>query len=72
MIKTINIHGPEGNAFYLLGIARKTAKKLGYSPDEIEKLCSDMTASDYDHLLSVFEEHFKDVFTLDRSEPEIY
>jgi hypothetical protein len=72
MIKTINIHGPEGNAFYLIGLARKTAKALGYTPDEIEKLCADMSAGDYEHLLGVFEEHFRDVYILNRDEPETY
>ena len=47
--------GPEGNAFYLLGIAQRLAQQLGLNKEEILK---DMKSEDYEHLLEVMEKHF--------------
>ena len=74
MIKSIqekpNVHlleldltGPNGNAFALCGHARMLAKNLGLDPNPIIK---DMTSSDYEHLLQVFEQHFGDYVILYR------
>lgn len=53
----IDLTGPEGNAFVLLGYARRWAKDLGLNADKIQ---TDMTSGDYEHLLSVLEKHFGD------------
>jgi len=61
----IDLKGPEGNAFMLIGQARTWAKQLELDADKIE---ADMTSGDYDNLLDVFEENFGDFFTWNRGE----
>lgn len=62
----INLNGPEGNAFCLMGYARKWAKSLEYSQEDIEAVISDMMSGDYEHLLSVLETHFGKYVILER------
>lgn len=52
---TIDLSGPDGNAFFLLGYAKDLCGQLGKNPDVvIEK----MESGDYDNLVAVFEENF--------------
>lgn len=60
-MNVIDLSGPQGNAFFLIGQARKSAKQLGLDSEAIQK---DMMSGNYDHLLSVFEKHFGDYFVL--------
>ena len=53
----IDLSGPEGNAFVLMGIAQKWAKQLGL---DSKAVIADMMSGDYEHLLSVMEKHFGD------------
>lgn len=57
----INLNGPEGNAFALIGIARKLAKANGLDG---EAIMEDMMSGDYDHLLKVLVKHFEDEIVL--------
>ena len=52
---TIDLAGPDGNAFVLISIAQNLAEKHGKDAGSIEK---DMVADDYEHLLQVFEKNF--------------
>jgi hypothetical protein len=54
-MQTIDITGPDGNAFSLIGYAKSFAKQLNMDGNAIRK---EMMAGDYDHLLDVFEKHF--------------
>jgi hypothetical protein len=51
----IDLTGPQGNAFYLIGFARKNAKQLGLDPQVIT---DEMTSGDYENLVSVFDNYF--------------
>lgn len=51
----IDITGPDGNAFVILGYAKKYAKQLELNWDQIQK---EMTAGDYENLLQVFDKYF--------------
>lgn len=62
----IDLTGPEGNAFFLLGTAKSLGKQLGMEEDEIEAIHSDMMSEDYEHLVEVFDEYFGDYVTLYR------
>lgn len=53
----IDLTGPQGNAFFLLGMAGKLAGKLGKDGEVIIKR---MKSSDYDHLVEVFNDEFGD------------
>lgn len=51
----IDLDGPQGNAYYLLGTARILARsqRIDFAP--IEK---DMTSGGYKHLVETFDKHF--------------
>lgn len=51
----IDLTGPEGNAFMLIGMASKWAKQLGLDSKAIQE---EMMEGDYDNLLSVMEKYF--------------
>lgn len=59
----IDLTGPDGNAFVLLGYARKLAKQLNLDADMI---CNEMRESDYENLISVFDKYFGDFVILER------
>ncbi len=52
---TIDLSGPDGNAFVLMGRAEGYAKDLGLDGNVI---IAEMKESDYEHLLSVFDKYF--------------
>lgn len=59
----IDLTGPQGNAYFLLGQAQWWAKSLDMDWPAIE---ADMKSSDYEHLLEVFEKEFGDFCILYR------
>jgi hypothetical protein len=59
----IDLTGPDGNAFVLIGKASNLAKQLGLDKDAIQK---EMMSGDYEHLVSVFDKHFGEFVTLYR------
>ena len=63
----IDLDGPDGNAFALIGAAVRFAKQLCYEKVEIEKLKKEMMSGDYENLLKVFDSHFGQFVILERS-----
>ena len=59
----IDLTGPDGNAFALMGCASTLARQLGLDPMPI---LEEMQSGDYENLLEVFEEHFGEFVTLYR------
>lgn len=59
----IDLTGPNGNAYYLIGSAKKLAAQLDLDTDEI---VAEMKSGNYDNLVDVFEKHFGDIVTLYR------
>lgn len=59
----IDLSGPDGNAFALLGYAQNLSKQLGLDFAPIE---AEMKASDYEHLVLTFDKHFGDYVDLYR------
>jgi hypothetical protein len=59
----IDLTGPDGNAFVLIGKASNLAKQLGLDKNAIQK---EMMSGDYEHLVSVFDKHFGEFVTLYR------
>jgi hypothetical protein len=59
----IDLTGPQGNAFYLLGTANNLAKQLGLNGTEIME---EMKSSDYENLINVFDNYFGSIVTLYR------
>ena len=62
----IDLTGPQGNAFFLLGTASKLGRQLGWDRDEIEILLRQMRSSNYENLVNTFDKHFGDFVTLYR------
>ena len=61
--RQIDLTGPDGNAFYLMGVAKDFATKMELDTGAI---LEDMKSSDYDHLIEVFDEHFGAIIDLFR------
>jgi len=59
----INLRGPDGNAFALLGYAKQIAKDNGL---DWKAITEEMQAGDYEHLLAVFDTHFGEYIDLIR------
>ena len=62
----IDLTGPQGNAFFLLGTASKLGRQLGWDRDEIEILLRQMKQGDYENLVNTFDKYFGNVVTLYR------
>lgn len=62
----IDLTGPQGNAYYLLGVARRFGKQLDMSQKYIDNMIERMTSGDYENLINVFDEEFGSVVTLYR------
>lgn len=59
----IDLAGPEGNAFVLMGKAKSLAEQLGLDGDAI---VDEMKESDYENLVNVFDKYFGKHVTLYR------
>ena len=51
----IDLKGPEGNAFNLLGLAANLSKKIGLETDQI---LDEMRSGDYENLIQVFDNYY--------------
>lgn len=59
----VDLTGPQGNAFYLMGLASELSKKMGLDEDEI---IAEMMSGDYKNLIKVFDRHFGNLVILYR------
>jgi hypothetical protein len=59
----IDLTGPEGNAFCLMGYARRYSRQLGLDSD---KVIGEMMRGDYENLLNVFDNYFGDYVILEK------
>ena len=59
----IDLTGPDGNAFFLIGTASNLAKQLGLDRNSIKE---EMMKGDYENLVNVFDKHFGNFVTLYR------
>ena len=67
---TIDLDGPDGNAYVLMAYARDFAKQMHMTQQEIEKMMKDMRSDDYEHLLQVFDKNFGSVMLIRSDDPE--
>ena len=61
----IDLIGPDGNAFALMGYAKRFATQLGWK-DKGAALINEMMEDDYEHLLEVFDNAFGEFVILER------
>jgi hypothetical protein len=59
----IDLTGPDGKAFVLIGKAGSLARQLGLDSKVIQ---SEMMKGDYEHLVNTFDKHFGNFVTLYR------
>jgi hypothetical protein len=59
----IDLSGPQGNAFYLMGVAQNLSKQLGL---DSKAIIDEMMSGDYENLINVFDSNFGSIVTLYR------
>jgi hypothetical protein len=59
----IDLMGPKGNAFALLGIAKDLCHKTGI---EWEPVKNEMTSGNYENLINVLDRHFGSIIVMYR------
>ena len=59
----IDLTGPQGNAFYLMGFAQKNARKFGLDGSSI---LEEMKSGDYENLITTFDKYFGEYVILER------
>lgn len=59
----IDLTGPQGNVFFLIGTAKNLAKQLGLDGKKIQ---AEMMSGDYENAVNVFDENFGHFVTLYR------
>lgn len=59
----IDLTGPQGNAFALMGMAYRYARDLGLDGDAI---ITEMKSGNYENLVQVFDRYFGDYVILER------
>jgi hypothetical protein len=59
----IDLTGPDGNAFALMGYASNFSRQLGIDK---EPIIEEMMSGDYENLLQVFDKHFGKFVILER------
>lgn len=65
--RSIDLTGPEGNAFSILGMAKNLTDQLEeVDPDTYnwDKISDEMTSGDYKNLVETFEKYFGDFVTI--------
>jgi hypothetical protein len=62
----IDLTGPQGNAYSLMGTAKRIGKQIGMSDSYINEMLDKMMSSDYENLIKVFDDEFGSVVTLYR------
>ncbi len=59
----IDLTGPDGNVFYLMGLAQKYAKYLNLDGEQIIK---EMESGDYENAVQTFDHYFGEFVILER------
>ena len=59
----IDLTGPQGNAFYILGVAQNLCKQVGI---DSKPILDEMRSGDYENLIEVFDKQFGSVVTMYR------
>jgi hypothetical protein len=64
--QVIDLTGPQGNAFYLLGLASKLCKQIGISEHETDSILEEMKSNGYTNLIETFDRHFGMIIDLEK------
>ena len=54
----LKLLGEDGNAFFILGRAKRVAQKAGWTQEKIDQFFAKARVGDYNHLLQICDEYF--------------
>ena len=57
----IDLTGPQGNAYYILAMAKRLCKEFGMTKTYEKDLLDEMMSGDYENLIKVFDKKFGSV-----------
>lgn len=60
----LDLRGPDGNAFALLGYTRDYGRQLSWTSEKIKAIQSEMTSGNYKNLVETFDREFGEVIDL--------
>ncbi len=55
----LELVGLDGNAFAILGRAKRVAQRTGWTKEEVDKMLEEAMSGDYDHLLQTMVKYFE-------------
>ena len=64
--RVIDLNGPDGNAFYLLGTAKSLCKQIGIGAERTTEILDEMRSDGYEHLIQTFDKYFGKLVDLER------
>ena len=64
--QVIDLTGPQGNAFYLMGVANNFMRNLEFTQEEAESIWEELKSGDYEHLITTFDKYFGSAIDLER------
>ncbi len=64
--QVIDLTGPQGNAFYLLGTAKRYCGYADLSDERTEEILTELKSGDYEHLIKTFDKYFGSAIDLER------
>lgn len=67
----IDLDGPKGNAFELMGIAKGLAFRYGLPSWQIDDVITEMMSGDYNNLVKTFDKYFGSVVALETTNEEL-
>lgn len=62
----LDLTGPQGNAFVLIGLARKLARQIGYTDEDYIGMMLCFQMGDYENVVQEFDRRFGHFVTLYR------
>lgn len=68
--QVIDLAGPDGNAYFLLGVARNYGRLFGWDRAKMEQVVTEMKSGDYENLIQTFDKYFGEMCDLVRPTPE--
>lgn len=57
-VPKVKLIGQDGNAYNIMGLCRRAAKKAGWDKDKIDAVIQEMQNGDYNHLLRTAMKYF--------------
>lgn len=68
-MKRIDLSGPHGNAYSLMGTAGHIARQLGMTKPQVDAITTQMRSGDYHNLLTVLQHAFPNVELFYENDP---